>query len=69
MKTTRKYIAQKMIAQNKTYLVQLQNIRYSALKPLKNRFMRLEKMLKEYILSHINLNDANDSNNLNNSND
>ena len=31
--------------------------------------MRLEKMLKEYILSHINLNDANDSNNLNNSND
>ena len=55
---------------NKTYIVQLKNNRYAALKPLKNKFMRLEKMLKsfshkelkEYILNHIYTNDPNDSN-------
>ena len=48
-------------------LVQLKNNTYDALKPLKNKFMRLNKMLKsfsykqlkEYILSHINSNDSN----------
>ena len=55
---------------NKTYIVQLKNNRYAALKALKNKFMRLEKMLKsfshkelkEYILNHIYANDPNDSN-------
>ena len=55
---------------NKACIVQLKNNRYAALKPFKNKFMRLEKMLKsfshkelkEYILSHINSNDSNDSN-------
>ena len=47
------------------------------MKPLRNKFMRLEKMLKsfshkelkEYILSHIDLNDTNDTNDTNDSND
>ena len=55
---------------NKAYIVQLKNNRYAALKPLKNKFMRLEKMLKsfshkelkEYISNHIYANDPNDSN-------
>ena len=55
---------------NKAHIVQLRNNRYAALKPPKNKFMRLDKMLKsfwykelkEYILSHINSNDSNDSN-------
>ena len=62
---------------NKAYIVQLKNNRYAALKPLRNKFMRLEKMLKsfshkelkEYILSHIDLNDTNDTNDSNDSND
>ena len=48
----------------------MKNNRYAALKPLKNEFMQLEKMLKsfshkelkEYILNHIHTNDSNDSN-------
>ena len=55
---------------NKTHIVQLRNNTYAALKPPKNKFMRLDKMLKsfshkklkEYILSRINSNDSNDSN-------
>ena len=55
---------------NEAHIVQLTNNRYAALKPPKNKFMRLDKMLKsfshkelkEYILSHINSNDSNDSN-------
>ena len=55
---------------NKSSIIQLKNNRYAALKPFKNKFMRLEKMLKsfshkelkEYILSHINSNDSNASN-------
>ena len=55
---------------NKGCTIQLKNNRYAALKPFKNKFMRLEKMLKsfshkelkEYILSHINSNDSNASN-------
>ena len=55
---------------NKARIVQLKNNRNAALKPPKNKFMRLDKMLKsfshkelkEYILSHINSNDSNDSN-------
>ena len=63
-------------------IVQLKNNRYAVLKPLKNKFMRLEKILKsfpdkelkEYILNRIytnglnDLNDTNDSNDLNNAN-
>ena len=52
---------------NEAHIVQLTNNRYAALKPPKNKFMRLDKMLKpfshkeskEYILSHINSNDSN----------
>ena len=52
---------------NEAPIVQLKNNTYAALKPLKNKFMRLNKMLKsfsykqlkEYILSHINSNDSN----------
>ena len=51
---------------NKAHIVQLKSNRYAALQP-KNKFMRLDKMLKsfshkefkEYILSHINSNDSN----------
>ena len=58
----------KSYSANKAYIVQLKNNRYAALKPLKNKFMRLEKMLKtfshkelkEYILNRIRTNDAND---------
>ena len=54
---------------NKAHIVQLKSNRYAALKPLKNKFMRLEKMLKsfsckelkKYILNHIYTNNANDS--------
>ena len=61
----------------KPYLVRLKNNRYAALKPLKNKFMWLDEILKsfsqtelkEYILIHINSNDTNDSNNSNNTND
>ena len=55
---------------NKPHIAQLKNNRYAALKPLRNKFMRLEKMLKsfsqkelkKYILNHINTTDSNDSN-------
>ena len=33
---------------NKACIVQLKNNRYAALKPFKNKFMRLEKMLKSF---------------------
>ena len=60
-------------------IVQLKNNRYAVLKPLKNKFMRLDKILKsfsdkelkEYILNRIytnGLNDLNDRNDTNNSN-
>ena len=53
---------------NKAYIVQLKNNRYAGLKPLKNKSMRLEKMLKSFshkelkecILNCICTNDAND---------
>ena len=62
---------------NKAHIVQLKNNRYAALKPSKNKFMRLHKMLKpflhkelkEYILNGIHTNDVNNSNDANNSND
>ena len=64
---------------NKAHIVQLKNNRYAALKPFKNKFMRLEIMLKsfsrnelkEHIWNHIykkDSNDSNDSNDTNNSN-
>ena len=82
MKST-KYIYCKNNSPNKAYIVQLKNNRYAALKPLKNKFIRLGKMLKpfsneeinEYMLSHFisnglnDLNDTNNSNNINNGND
>ena len=82
MKST-KYIYCKNNSTNKAYIVQLKNNRYAALKPLKNKFIRLGKMLKpfsneeinEYMLSHFisnglnDLNDTNNSNNINNGND
>ena len=54
---------------NKACIVQLKNNRYAAMKPFKNKFMRLEKMLKsfsqkelkEYILNYFYTNNANDS--------
>ena len=57
----------------------IKNNRYAVLKPLKNKFMRLDKILKsfsdkelkEYILNRIytnGLNDLNDRNDTNNSN-
>ena len=54
---------------NKACIVQLKDNTYAALKPFKNKFMRLEKMLKsfshkelkEYILNYIYTNNANDS--------
>ena len=70
MKTTKKFYTTKNNSTNKAYLIQLKNNRYAALKPLKNKFMQLEKMLrsfsrkelKDYILNHIHTNDSNDSN-------
>ena len=61
---------------NKAHIVQLKSNRYAALKALKNKFMRLEKMLKsfsckelkKYILNHIYTNNANDSNDSHDSN-
>ena len=55
---------------NKAHIVQLKNNRYVELKPLKNKFMRLDKMLKsfshkelkEYILNCIHTNDPNNTN-------
>ena len=55
---------------NKAHIVQLKNNRYVELKPLKNKFMRLDKILKsfshkelkEYILSCIHANDPNNTN-------
>ena len=54
---------------NKACIIQSKNNRYAALKPFKNKFMRLEKMLKpfshkelkEHILNYIYTNNANDS--------
>ena len=68
---------------NKTHIAQLKSNRYAGLKPPKNKFMQLEKMLKsflhkeikDHILNHIHRNDSNDTkdtnntNNTNNSND
>ena len=67
-KQTKKIITQKSDCANKAYIVQLKNNRYAGLKHLKNKSMRLEKMLKsfshkefkEYILNRIYTNDAND---------
>ena len=61
----------KIDSTNKAHIVQLKNNRYDALKPLKNKFTRLEKMLKsfshkeleEYILNRIHKNNSNDINN------
>ena len=72
-----KKISQKNDSTNKAYIVQLKNNRYAALNPPKNKFMRLDKMLKsfshkelkEYILNRIHTNDLNDSNDINNKND
>ena len=74
MKTTKKIYSTKSDSTNKAYIVQLKNNRYAALKPLRNKFMRLEKTLKsssqtelkEYILIRIHTNDANNSNDSNN---
>ena len=69
MKTTKKTYTTKNGSTNKACIIQLKNNRYAALKPFKNKFMRLEKMLKsfshkelkEYILNYIYTNNANDS--------
>ena len=61
---------------NKGDIVQLKNNIYAALRSLRNKFMRLEKMLKsfshkelkEYILNHIYTNDSNSTNDSNDSN-
>ena len=58
---------------NKAHIVQLKNNRYVELKPLKNKFMRLDKMLKsfshkelkEYISNCIHTNDPNNTNDSN----
>ena len=55
---------------NKANIVQLKNDRYAALKPLKNKFMQLNKIsksfshkeLKEHILNHILKNDLDNIN-------
>ena len=55
----------------------MKNNRYAAIKPLKNKFKQIEKMLKsfshkeikEHILNHIHINNSNDSNDINDSND
>ena len=72
-----KKISQKNDSTNKAYIVQLKNNRYAALNPPKNKFMRLDKMLKsfshkelkEYILNRIHTNPLNDISNTNNCND
>ena len=54
---------------NKACIVQLKNNRYAAMKPFKNKFMRLENMLKSFshkelkecILNYFYTNNANDS--------
>ena len=68
------------LRKNLKRIVQLKNNRYALLKPLKNKFMRLDKILKsltdkelkEEILTRIytnGLNDLNDRNDTNNSSD
>ena len=55
----------------------MKNNRYAAIKPLKNKFKQIEKILKsfshkeikEHILNHIHINNSNDSNDINDSND
>ena len=72
-----KKISQKNDSTNKAYIVQLKNNRYAALNPPKNKFMRLDKMLKsfshkelkEYILNRIHTNPLNDLSNTNDWND
>ena len=62
---------------NKTHIVQLKNNRYAALRPLRNEFMPLEKILKSFsdkelkenILNRINTNDTNYSNDTKDLND
>ena len=62
---------------NQVHIVQLKNNRYAAIKPLKNKFTQLEKILKyfshkeikEYILYHIHINNSIDSNDINDLND
>ena len=61
---------------NKTHIAQLKSNRYAGLKPPKNKFMQLEKMLKsflhkeikDHILNHIHRNDSNDTKDTNNTN-
>ena len=53
MKIIKYYICQKMIALNKAQKAKLKNNRYAAIKPLKNKFIKLIKSLES--LSHIEL--------------
>ena len=47
-KNNKKIYTTKYDSTYKAYIVQLKNNRYAALKLLKNKFMRLEKMLKSF---------------------
>ena len=48
IKTTKNIYDAKNDSTNKAYIVQLKNNRYAALNPPKNKFMRLDKMLKSF---------------------
>ena len=60
----KKLYASKNNSDNKAKIIHLKDNRYAALKPLKNKFIKLDtilkcfsnKELKEYILNHINSN-------------
>ena len=53
MKIIKCYIWQKIIALNKAQKAKLKNNRYAAIKPLKNKFIKLIKSLESF--SHIEL--------------
>ena len=78
MKLTKKFIyITKNNSDNKGQIVQLKNNRYAALKPVKNKFIKLDKMLtsfshkelREHLLKYIlknKISDVNDISDINN---
>ena len=48
MKTTKKIYVTENNSTKKVQIVKLENNRYAAVKPLENKFIRLDKMLKSF---------------------
>ena len=73
MKITKKIYITENNSTKKVQIVKLENNRYAALKPLKDKFLKLDKMLKsfshkelrEHILQYIHKNKISDTNIIN----